>query len=169
MTDKLFGWVMYVTPGVMSEALGYAEVKWEIFETIDGGIDSIESKLPPGWTWELCDFGFADDMQDYAGIHGVIAYKQTNGPETLQYAPLWLGKHNVAAEFVLCGYIDGQPIPFHTEEQAHEVIAWFISKQAQWYDAYSPKQDGEASQEEAAPEADRSAGSAQRGGGKTVH
>lgn len=170
MTDKLFGWVVHVKPGPENKALGYADVRWEIYETLDGGIDSIEAQLPPDWECELHCFGFADDMAEYAGLHGVCAFKRTNAPENVQYAPLHLGKHNVAAEFVLCGYIGDRAIPLHTEQLAHEVIQWFVTKQAQWHDRYSPKPDSEAPQEnDQASGADPSGWPAQCGSRKTLH
>lgn len=167
--NMLFGWVMHVKPGPQNVALGHADVTWEIYETQPEGVESVESQLFPDWHWTRHLFGFADDMKDYAGLDGVCAFRQFNGPEIVQCAPLYLGKHNMAAEFVLCGYIEGQAVPFHTEEQAHEVIAWFITKQAQWHDRYSPEPDGATSEESATPEADRNAGPAQRSERKTVH
>lgn len=168
---KLHGWIMSVVPGEEHKTLegGYCDVTWQLYETHAAGLDSIETELPDDWETDRVQFMFADDMRDYAGLDGIVAYRRLNPPEGSQYAPVRLGKAMCDTVFVLCGVLDGVDIPFHTEDQALEVVQWFITKQVGWHDAYSKGPDGEAAPEASAEEAGGSPWSAERGPRKTVH
>ena len=143
---NLHGWIVSVTPGEVQEveAGGFCNVTWVMYETAKEGVENVEKQLPKEWEYDIVTFGFCDDMVAYTSLHGICCFRLLNKPEGQQYAPVRLGKHMVDTEFVLCGYIDGQAVPLHTEMQAHEVISWFISKQGHWNEAYSEQSDGKA-------------------------
>lgn len=164
---------MSVTPGEEqqgeAQGSGFCNVTWQMYQTGPDGVESVEGQLPNDWVYDIVTFGFSDDMVDYTRLDGIVCFRRLNPPEGSQYAPVRFGKWEVATEFVLCGFIGNQILPFHTEELTQEVIAWFISKQGQWHGAYSEGQDGSTKDEAGAPSVGVSPWASQHRTRKAVH
>lgn len=168
---NLHGWILSVTPGEAQEieAGGFCNVAWQMYETSPEGVEAVETQLPKEWKYDIVTFGFSDDMVDYTHLHGLVAFRRLNPPQGEQYGPIRLGKHILDTTFVLCGYIDGQAVPLHSQEQSAEVIAWFISKQVQWHGAYSQREDRTDAEQADAAKAGISPWPSQRSSRPTVH
>ncbi len=147
---------MQVSPGA-ELAPGVCDMTWKLFETRREGIDDVPSQIADEWEHERVEFAFGEDLQDYCGLHGLVAYVRTNGPG--KQGSIRLGRHLIASDFIFCGQLNGEAMPFHTEAQAYEIIQWFVSKQEQWHAIYSKQPDSEASGDAEAKEADGGAGS----------
>lgn len=163
---KLHGNIMHISPGAQL-APGVCDLTWRIYETKPGGITSVEKQIASDWTYERLQFGFGDDLQDYCGLHGLYAYVRTNMP--VECGKSRLGKNLLAGDFILCGQLFGVATPFHTEEQAREIIQWFLSKQVQWHAIYSEQADGETPQDAEASKANTGSGSSKRGSRPRLH
>jgi len=155
------GWILDVAPSVE-----YG-ITWSIYTTKRDGIPSVESQMDKSWKWVRREFRFSDDLVDYTGLQGVVAFAQTNIEEPLYLARL--GKHPLAGEFVFCGLLYNQPIPFHTEDQTLEMMTWFIHKQVQWHEMYSSKTDGEDAQSPEGSKANSGPGPEGGTGRKVIH
>jgi len=146
---KLHGWLMQVTPGPQL-APGVFDMTWKLFQTRRDGIDDVPSQISDDWEYERIDFVWGEDLQDYCGFHGLVAYARLNKPGP---GEVRLGTNLMKADFILAGQLHGEAMPFHTEELAYEIIEWFVSKQEQWDAIYSERQNGEAAEEAKASEA----------------
>lgn len=138
---NLHGWLMQVSPGA-ELAPEVFDMTWKLFSTKPEGIESVHGQISDEWTWERIDFIWGEDLQDYCGFHGLIAYSRTNKPGP---GEVRLGRNIMASDFILAGQLDGVAHPFHTEAMAYEIIEWIVNKQEQWYAIYSEQADGEAS------------------------
>lgn len=130
------GLILDVTPSI---ELG---MTWNIFRTKPEGVPSVESQLSKSWEWDRIDYVWGEDLQDYSGLHGLVAFARTNDPNPTHLVRL--GRHIIPARFIFVGLLNGEPCPFHTEGQLKEVIEWFITKQEQWHAIYSKPADGAA-------------------------
>lgn len=157
----LHGWILDV--GISVE---YG-ITYNLYTTMREGILSVESQIAKDWEWERKDFRFGDDLIDYTGLQGAIAFAQTNIKKPLHLARL--GKHSLAGDFIFCGLLDDEPIPFHNEEQAGEIMRWFISKQEQWHAIYTKTAYGSDEEGPEGQKANASPGSQIRSGGQVVH
>ena len=155
---NLHGWLMQVSPGAQL-APGVFDMTWKLFMTKREGIENVTSQISDSWSWERIDFVWGEDLQDYCGFHGLVAYSRTNKPGV---GEVRLGRNIMASDFILCGQLDGEAMPFHTEAMAYEIIEWFVSKQEQWHAIYTEQSDGEASEKAEASEAKPSAGPQKR-------
>lgn len=155
------GWILDVIPSV---AHG---LTWNVYETKKAGIVAVHEQISPDWNWERFDFRWADDLQDYSGLHGLVAFCQTNAKDPMNLARL--GRHVIPADFIFCGLLEGDAIPFHTPDQSTEIMQWFISKQVQWDDIYSKPAYSEAKEGAGPPDAYASARSAYRSQRKIIH
>lgn len=155
---NLHGWIVLVNP-VM-------DMTWSLYETRREGIKDIPSQIDDDWEHERLDFALGEDLQDYCGLHGIVAYVRTNQKSE---GIARLGKHLLSGDFVLCGQLNGEAIPLHTQAQAYEIMEWFVNKQGQWDAIYSERYDGETAQDAEASQVDTGSGSSQRRARPRLH
>lgn len=163
---NVHGNIMHVSLGE-EFAPGVYEMTWRIYETDREGIESVEHQIADDWTWHRWGFSWGEDLQDYCGLHGLYVFVRTNMP--FECGKARLGKHILAGDFIICGQLFGVATPFHTEQQAQEIISWFVNKQEQWHAIYSKQDDGETAQDAEASPADPSSGSSQRRARPRLH
>ncbi len=164
--------MIVVEPGIDPDGRGYTEVSWNMYETVPDGVETVVDQLDPTWDLQIHWYCFASDMQDYAGLHGLVVYERINMPESKHpKQAVRFGREEIAGDFVVCGLIDSQPVPLHNQAQAEEVIEWLLVKQRQWYVQYGD----EGKDRDAAAEVGQAAslnpgsGASQRRERKTVH
>ena len=157
---------MHASPGE-ELAPGVYDMTWRLYETKPEGIVSVEGQIASDWTYERVDFVWGEDLQDYCGLHGITAYVRTNMPSPC--AGVRMGRHILAGDFILCGQLFGETVPFHTEAKAREIISWFVTKQEQWDAIYSEQAYGEAQEGSEAAPAGAGSGTTQRRSRPRLH
>lgn len=157
----MHGWILDVGPSVEHGMI------WNVYSTKREGIPSVESQIDKDWEWVRRDFCFGDDLADFTGLQGVVAFARIGIEDPLYLARL--GKHPLAGNFIFCGLLYNEPIPFHTADQSGEIMDWLIHKQVQWHDMYSKATDGEDAKSPEGSKANASPGPEGRSGRKVVH
>lgn len=161
----LHGWIMEVEPGTGEP--GAYDLTWRLFATKREGIKNVHSQISDDWQWIRRDFTWGEDLQDHTGLHGICAFIRLD--QTYDVPVTWMGRHPIHSTFVFCGRLRGEAIPFHTEEQAYEIIRWFLSKQEQWHALYSKPTDSEAAKATEAEALDPGSWAAQRTSRQIIH
>ena len=163
---NLHGNIMHISPGE-ELAPGVCDMTWRIYETRPEGVESVEGQIADDWTYERVEFVWGEDLRDYCGLHGLFAYVRTNMPT--ECGKVRLGKNLLAGDFILCGQLFGEAVPFHTEQQAREIISWFVTKQEQWHAIYPEQADGETPEGAEASETNTGSGPAKRRARPRLH